>query len=146
MNTKPTYLMTLIESNGGWTAVGSRSVNFLNIEARREWEELSLTYFSDRSISPSIYHYLVEGSVRSFTVVSAPTQLQALGALLDEFRKQEDAELREAEDKAKRKADIARFGGEVNEELVRKVVRWRKKQAKKAEKEREWDPDDEWDF
>lgn len=142
----PNWWMTVIENDGKWTAIGSRKINRIDIEARIDDYDWPLLGHSLYSPVASVAEYKIAGSVRGFTYTSGTTRLAALGALMDALQKEEEEERTVAAERSKRQEDLKRFGGEVNEELIRKVVRWRKKQAKKAEQEREWDPDGEWEF
>jgi hypothetical protein len=127
-------------------AWGSRKINRFEVEAKMEDYEYSFYSGAILDRGSILKEYIWNGSLRGMTMCSGTSQLSAIGALLDALREEEERELKEDLEREKRRADIARFGGEVNEELIRKVVRWRKKQEKKRQLEEGWDPDGEWDF
>ena len=136
MNTEFTYpypelFITVTKQEDKWIAFGSRKVNYFSIENKVDYDDITTrTAFS---YSSTYVSEIVSGcSMQGCIVVEGYSPLAAIGALLDAFREEEKQELIEEESRKIRNADIKRFGGEVNEELVRKVVRWRKKQAKKA--------------
>lgn len=147
MSIKPElFILTYQDEADNWVAWGSRKVNRFEVEAKLEDYEYTCYDGLIRDYGTSLREFLWNGSIGGMTMCSGTSQLSAIGALIDALRKEEDEERIAAAEREKRQADIARFGGEVNEELIRKIVRWRKKQAKKAEQEREYDPDGEWDF
>jgi hypothetical protein len=144
----PEYFILIMEKEGTWTALGSRKVIQFDLESRINEPEY-LDYFGGfiRDYgTASLRDYVIKGSLRNMTMVTGTSQLSALGALLDALRKEEEEEKEISVKYAQGKIDLQRFGGEVNEELIRKVVRWRKKQAAQAAKKKEFDPDGEWDF
>lgn len=134
---RPEYFFTLIKNDEGYLAIGSRKITQLDIA----------TNFTDLIKTTSMFdphsnfvhaptEYNVNGVVGGFIIVQGPTRLAALGQLLDAL----DEEQRREEEEARQAASY------MDEELVRKITKWRKQQAKKKAKEREYDPDDEWDF
>lgn len=142
--TLPSLFLLTYEKDGEWVAMGSRKWIDISFESKMDEYEYTMSWESLRRIEPAPRHIDIYGKLVGVTAVTAHTQLAAIGALIDALRKEEEEE----QEQARRSADIRRFGGEVNEELIRKVVRWRKKQAKKASKERnerQLDYDD-WDF
>lgn len=142
----PSIFITVIKQDDKWIAMGSNKVDLFELTASRDDTFVDVLSFASRSIYPMMTTYMINGRTRTIATATAATQLSAVGALLDFFKEDEIREAVEQERKTQRQADYTRFGGEVNEELIRKVVRWRKKQAKKAEQEREYDPDREWEF
>lgn len=141
---KPTLFLMVIQGEENWIAIGSDKIDLFEFTASRE-EELEFAILSHpyKSVFPTLNKYVINGRTRTLASATGSSPLSAIGALIDFMR---DQEAEETIRKEKRKADLERFGGEVNEELIRKVVRWRKKQEKKRQQEAEWDPYNEWEF
>lgn len=144
----PEIFVFLVKSEKEWMAYGSRKINYVDIESViNHGDEFSYYGGLIREMSPATLREIkLTGSLTGLTMCVGSTQLGALGTLLDALRREEDEERKQNEAYTKRQEDIARFGGEVNEDLIRKIVKLRKKQAKKTQREKEYDPYDEWDF
>lgn len=135
------FILTYKQEDGSWAAWGSRKVNFLDLEAKID-DGIEVTYRGGltHEMSPStLREFIFNGSIRNLTTVTGNSELGAVGGLIDALRKEEEEELRASFEREKYKDDIKRFGGQVDEELIRKVVRWRKKQAKKKAEQDELD-------
>lgn len=130
--TSAKYFMALIQNESGYIAVGSRTINYLEIG--REVEMMPLLEYSYQAVLPYETKISINGSAHTLTYVTGTTPLSTLGSLLDAFKKDEEQEAEEKRQRV-RQTELARFGGEVDDELVRKIVRWRKKQAKQHQ---EW--------
>lgn len=137
----PSLFITLIHQNDQWIAMGSNKIDTFELTASRDDTFADVMSFASRSIYPMMTTYIINGRTQTVATATGKTQLAALGALLDFFKQDEIDDAIEAERKAQRKAELARFGGEVNEELVRKIVRWRKKQELKNRVESDYDHD-----
>lgn len=130
---RPNYWFTLIKNDSdsgiGWIAFGSRQVSQVTVEAHGDYFKGALdTWDFDicSSYAPHCRTFEFHGTSSTLTYVKAVSPLAAIGALLDAFRDEEEREVEEERDR-KRRVDLARFGGEIDEELARKIVKWRKK-------------------
>jgi hypothetical protein len=126
-------IVSLQKGPNDWIAYGSRTINQIKIETMRGFDNITTWDSALVDLETTSREILFEGRFNHVAVATGTSQLSAIGALLDFFREEEKKDLFERTEREKRQADIARFGGEINEELVRKIVRWRKKQAKKAD-------------
>lgn len=136
MTTKPKFCFFLVEHEDGWMAIGSRQINYLDLESIMASDSI-FTFGGDRiPLGPPSYN--INGSFETLIMAVNSSPLSALASLYEALQKEEAEEVADT----KRREDLARFGGEINEELIRKIVKWRKKQEKKQPKEYEYH---EWD-
>lgn len=128
----PKYFMAVVKaSENRWTAYGSRKLRYISFEGQYGNDP----YYDDgysfgdtyKMVSP-IRTIKAEADLYGMISVTANSPLAAIGALIDAFREEEEREAEESR-QMKRKAELARFGGEIDEELVRKIVKWRKKRS-----------------
>lgn len=95
----PRWLMWCIESEEGFLAIGTRNINALNLEADYGYEG-EYTMFSSPYASGGFYRnpdYDLSGKMRSFTMVSGKTEMEALFGLLRAFSDEEAEEKRQQE-------------------------------------------------
>lgn len=132
---RPNYFTSLVENpDGTWTAIGSRKMGFLNFELVREWDAYGAlnTWDWDRDAvvyGPQTIH--LEGEAKGIITTQASTRLAALGMLLDAF----DTEEREEEHLkrvGKELQELNRLGGEIDDELAKKIRKWRKKRDERG--------------
>ncbi len=133
----PKYLIALMESEDGWIALGARKIGRLEINMSQGRDDITggWDYWNlgrDKSYTPVDHQYVITSDAKQFTYVKGKTQLAALGALLDTLREEEEREDAVKREYIAKQERITRFGGEIDEELIKKIVKWRKKQAKEA--------------
>lgn len=128
MMTTPQLFMLVIETTDGFMAIGSRKIAQFELNAVVEdFDCWSLEGKNRIPIGPSSVD--INGTVYSLITVIQSTRTGAIFSLIQAL----DAEERQEEEAKKRSADLARFGGEIDEELVKKIVRWRKKRDKQKD-------------
>lgn len=139
---KPSLFISIIQQEDKWLAIGSDKVNFFEVESQIGGGYPEITYMGDpcKTYYPDIRSFKITGGTSTMVTTTGSSPLAAVGALIDYLK---DQEKEEAIQQAKRKVDFERFGGPVDEELISKVLHWKKKQEKKRQQEElhydEWD-------
>lgn len=124
----PEFIISVFQNADGWGAMGSRKATQMTIQQQQQHFTGLDTWDFDgpRSYLQHPVEFEFFARTHGFIYVQGTTILGALGTLLDAFQREEKLEVEEEADR-KRKQDLARFGGEIDDELVRKIVKWRKK-------------------
>lgn len=130
---QPDIFITVVKNESGYTAFGSRKINFFDLEHKVEYGELLGDRFINVMGIDKVAHTEIRGEVDGITMVQGTTRLAAIGALIDALDTEEREEAAQRLEILRQRELRERFGGEVNEELIRKVVKWRKKKAEKQE-------------
>lgn len=134
-NPRPTLWTTVVEhAPGEWMAYGTRRINYLDIESIID-DGLEMSYFGGlvREMAPcTLREIIIKGSIRGLNMTTGTSALGALGSLLEMFHKEE---IEEAVHKERYKhSDYTRFGGNIDDELLKKIKKLvAKQQAKVAE-------------
>lgn len=140
----PSLFLTVFEQNGTWIAMGTNKAFNFELTASRDWQELTgMGYYQDY---PRHTEYMFNGQTSTIATATGTTPLAAMGALLDYLREADEKEKEQNLVYAKRQEDLKRFGGEVDEELIRKVVKWRKKNAAKQAYIDKYEDNDDFDY
>ena len=125
LGTKPKWIIWCTETDKGFTAMGSRKINQIDIEVDYTWNELDLFSILGNPIPivspPQVYK--LTGNLAGFTMVVAKTELEAFVTLMHTFQQEEACEIAEAKVIAERIKD---------EKKREKVHKKAKKQAREG--------------
>lgn len=135
MALQPQLFITVIENDEGYMAIGSRKVSSLEITAATEYFETQNWKSFDNYLIQGPKSFEIAGVTHTLTTVQGRSRMGVIGQLLEAFDEEKRLEEEEKRERQKRQQDLARFGGEIDEELVRKIIKWRKKKAKKYEED-----------
>ncbi len=88
---QPRWIVWCIETPDGFAMTGSRKINQLDIEVRREFDSLLDGFYNEQRLYlPTTY--TVTGQFGGFTMVVAPTEFEAFTSLMAALREEERKE------------------------------------------------------
>ena len=103
IGTKPNWIFWCVKDENGFTAMGSRRINHIDLEVDYKFDDHYMTFdnpFHSPSVTAGIsgpVDYLVSGSMRGITMVTGKTEIEAICSLLTVFREDEERERHQAE-------------------------------------------------
>lgn len=106
--TKPKWIIWCTETANGFTIMGSRKVNQLDLEVDYAWHDMDLFSILSPAASgcvPSPHIYKLTGNLAGFTMVVAKTEMEAFVTLMHTFQQEEACEKAESEKIAERIKD-----------------------------------------